>query len=170
MPIILLNIKFEFLFEIQPTFVDRGCRVVSATDPHGPYSRFSSPEPLLFLPSSFSIVLIRTRDLWICSPKLRPLDHRGIVRFRTKTTEFFFYLKCSNPNDSIARTHQCFNLFEFLMLHSIYCMRPIKSYCQSEVADLVPYEEKEISNSHVQLILLSIFLINLKFPKAIQPL
>jgi hypothetical protein len=62
-----------------------------------PCSRFSIPEPLLFLLSSSSIVLPmlswprsrpttsqniwyagnRTRDLWICSQELWPLDHRG---------------------------------------------------------------------------------------------
>jgi hypothetical protein len=62
-----------------------------------PYSRFSRPEPLIFLPSSSSIVLTRlsgprsrpntshkvcsagnrTRDLSICSQELWPLDHRG---------------------------------------------------------------------------------------------
>jgi hypothetical protein len=29
-------------------FADRGCHVVSVTDPYGPYSRFSRQEPLLF--------------------------------------------------------------------------------------------------------------------------
>jgi hypothetical protein len=61
-----------------------------------PYSRLSRPEPLLFLPSSSSVVLTRlsgpcsrittfhlvvpgnrTRDLRICSQELWPLDHRG---------------------------------------------------------------------------------------------
>jgi hypothetical protein len=35
------------------------CRVVSAADPRRSYSRFSRPEPLLFLPSSSSVVLTR---------------------------------------------------------------------------------------------------------------
>jgi hypothetical protein len=56
-----------------------------------PYSRFSRPEPLLFLSSSPSIVLTRLSGprsrpntpqksnphLWICSAELWPLDHRG---------------------------------------------------------------------------------------------
>jgi hypothetical protein len=59
-----------------------------------PYSRISRPEPLLFLPSSFSIVLSGPRswptasqkiwqcresnpDLWICNQELGPLYHRG---------------------------------------------------------------------------------------------
>jgi hypothetical protein len=61
------------------------------------YSRVSRPEPLLFLSSSSSVVLTRLSgprsrpttsqkiwkrresnpDLWICSHKLWPLDHRG---------------------------------------------------------------------------------------------
>jgi hypothetical protein len=39
------------------TFAHRGCHVVSLTYPLCPYSRLSRPKPLLFLPSSFSIVL-----------------------------------------------------------------------------------------------------------------
>jgi hypothetical protein len=38
--------------KLMPTFVDRGCHVVSVTDPIRPYSRISRPEPLLFVPSS----------------------------------------------------------------------------------------------------------------------
>jgi hypothetical protein len=60
------------------------------------YSRFSTPEPLLFLPSGSSVVLTRlsgsrfrlflrksgsaghrTRDLWVCSQVLWSIDHRG---------------------------------------------------------------------------------------------
>jgi hypothetical protein len=61
------------------------------------YSRFSRPEPLLFLSSSSSVVLKKLSgprskpttsqkiwqrresnpDLWICSQELWPLDHRG---------------------------------------------------------------------------------------------
>jgi hypothetical protein len=40
-------------------FADRGCHVVSVTDPYGPYSWFSRPEPLFCLSSSSSIVLTR---------------------------------------------------------------------------------------------------------------
>jgi hypothetical protein len=87
----------RFSAKLVPTFADIGCRVVSATDPHGRSSRFSRPEPLLFLPSSSSVVLTRlsgpvpdplllrtsgsaenvTRDIWICRQELWPLDHRG---------------------------------------------------------------------------------------------
>jgi hypothetical protein len=42
-----------------PTFADRGCHVVSVTDPYGRILGFSRQEPLLFLPSSSSIVLTR---------------------------------------------------------------------------------------------------------------
>jgi hypothetical protein len=44
-----------------------GCRVVSAAYPLRPLSRFSRPEPLLFLPSSSSVVLTRLRG-----PRSRP--------------------------------------------------------------------------------------------------
>jgi hypothetical protein len=83
--------------KIVPTFGDRWCRVVSATDPHGHilgfldrgryfpiqvtaqlYSRVwvdSVPDPLLLRKSGRAGN--RTRDLWICSQELWPLDHRG---------------------------------------------------------------------------------------------
>jgi hypothetical protein len=44
--------------KLVPTFANRGCRVVSASDPYS-LILFSRPEPLLFLPSSSSIVLKR---------------------------------------------------------------------------------------------------------------
>jgi hypothetical protein len=53
--------------KLVPTFADRGCRVVSATDPHGRILGFLDPEPLLFLPSSSSIVLTR-----LSGPRSRP--------------------------------------------------------------------------------------------------
>jgi hypothetical protein len=49
------------------TFADRGCRVVSGEDPLRPHFRLSGPEPLLFLPSSFSVVLTR-----LSGPRSRP--------------------------------------------------------------------------------------------------
>jgi hypothetical protein len=81
----------------EPTFC--GWRVLRGQHKRSlqPYSPFSRPEPLLFLPSSSSIVLTRlsgpgsrslhlrksgtarnrTRELWICSRELWPPDHRG---------------------------------------------------------------------------------------------
>jgi hypothetical protein len=40
--------------KVLPTFVDRGCYVVSTAYPLWLYSRISRPEPLLFLSSSSS--------------------------------------------------------------------------------------------------------------------
>jgi hypothetical protein len=83
--------------EISANFWDRGCRTVSTTDPHGRILCFLDrshyyfyqlapqlhsrgwaglvPDPLLLRKSgSFRN---RTRDLWICSQKLWPLDRRG---------------------------------------------------------------------------------------------
>jgi hypothetical protein len=40
--------------EAGPTFVDRGCHVVSAMSPFDRNFDFLEPEPLLFLPSSSS--------------------------------------------------------------------------------------------------------------------
>jgi hypothetical protein len=90
------------------TFADRGCRVVSTTDPHSRIFGFIDPEPLLFHSSSCSLILTRlsgprpdpllltksdnagnrTRVLWICSQEFWPLDHRGGRR-----TQIIYY-KC----------------------------------------------------------------------------
>jgi hypothetical protein len=99
--------------KLVPTLADRGCRMVSAKNSHGRLLRFSRPEPLLsflvapqlswrgwvdpvpdplFLRKSYSAGN-RTRDLWICSQKLWPLDYRGgpmSTRSRCKLTAFFF--------------------------------------------------------------------------------
>jgi hypothetical protein len=78
--------------------------VVSVADPLRPYSRFSRLEPLLFLPSSSSIVLTRLsgpRSRHIISQKSGygwkdPLttgglsDSTSIVRSRTLAMEFSF--------------------------------------------------------------------------------
>jgi hypothetical protein len=103
--------------KLVPTFADRGCRVVSATDLHSRTFGFldrshyyffqvapqlysqgwvdSVPDPL-FLRKSGSPGN-RTRDLWICSQKLWPLDHRGGLRnfqlirnLEIKTTRVIF--------------------------------------------------------------------------------
>jgi hypothetical protein len=53
--------------EFNSYFTDRGCHVVSATDPLRLYSRYSRPEPLLCLTCSCSIVLTR-----LSGPRSRP--------------------------------------------------------------------------------------------------
>jgi hypothetical protein len=83
--------------EVVPIFTVRRCRVVSTTDSHGRLFRSSRPESLLFLQVAPQLLsrgwmdpvpdppLLRKsgsagnriRDLWICSQKLWPLDHRG---------------------------------------------------------------------------------------------
>jgi hypothetical protein len=85
------------LAKLVPTSVDRGCCVVSATDPHSRILRFLDwrhyfsiqaalqlssrgwvdpvPDPLLLWKSGSTGN--RTRDFWICSQELWPLDHRG---------------------------------------------------------------------------------------------
>jgi hypothetical protein len=60
----------SLLAKLLPTLADRGCRVVSATDPHGRNLGFLDP---LLLRKSGSAGN-RTR---ICSQELWPLDHRG---------------------------------------------------------------------------------------------
>jgi hypothetical protein len=79
------------------TFADRGVYYGQRDGSPRPYSRFSTPESLIFLSNSSSVVLKgwldrlpdplllrksgstenRTRDLWICSQELWPLGHRG---------------------------------------------------------------------------------------------
>jgi hypothetical protein len=88
--------------KLVPTLVDRWCHVVSATSPSDCNFDSLDPEPLLFLPSSSSIVHEAewtpfqthccseksgnagnlTRDPCVSSQKLWPLDHR--VRIDTK--------------------------------------------------------------------------------------
>jgi hypothetical protein len=55
-----------------PTFANRGCHVVRATDPYGRSFRFPRPEPLLFNSSSSRIIL--TRLSW---PGSRPTTFPG---------------------------------------------------------------------------------------------
>jgi hypothetical protein len=54
--------------KLVPTFVGRGCRVVSATD-----LGFLDPEPLLFFSSSSSLVLTR-----LSGPRSRPITSQKI--------------------------------------------------------------------------------------------
>jgi hypothetical protein len=49
----------RLLAKLVSTFADRGCRVVSTTDPHGRNLGFLDPEPLLFHSSSSSVILAR---------------------------------------------------------------------------------------------------------------
>jgi hypothetical protein len=63
----------RLLVKLVPTSADKGCRMVSATDPFRHHSRFSRPEPLLFFPSSFSIVLTR-----LSGPHSRPSTSQRI--------------------------------------------------------------------------------------------
>jgi hypothetical protein len=59
--------------KLVPTFADRECRVVSATDIRGRILGFLDTEPLLFLPSSSSIVLTR-----LSGPRSRPTTSQKI--------------------------------------------------------------------------------------------
>jgi hypothetical protein len=83
--------------KLMPTLADRGCRAVSATNPHGREIRFYRPDPRLSIQLAPHIntrrwvdpvldpLLLRksgsagnqTQDLWICSQEVWPLDHRG---------------------------------------------------------------------------------------------
>jgi hypothetical protein len=59
--------------KLVPTSGDRGCRVVSATDPHGRILGFLDQEPLLFHSSSSSVILTRLRG-----PRSRPTASQKI--------------------------------------------------------------------------------------------
>jgi hypothetical protein len=59
--------------KLVPTFADRGCHVVSATDPHGRYLGFLDPEPLLLHSSSSSVVSTRLSE-----PHFRPTTSQNI--------------------------------------------------------------------------------------------
>jgi hypothetical protein len=71
----------RFLARLVLTFADRGCCVVSATDSPGRYSRFSRPEPLLFIPVSSSVVLTR-----LSGPRSRPTASQKIWKRRESNT------------------------------------------------------------------------------------
>jgi hypothetical protein len=58
--------------KLVPTFAVRGCHVVGVTDPYGRVLG-SRPEPLLFLPSSSSIVLTK-----LSGPRSRPTTSQKI--------------------------------------------------------------------------------------------
>jgi hypothetical protein len=59
--------------KLVPTFVDRRCHVVSVTDSYGRILDFLDLEPLLFLPSSFLVVLTR-----LSGPRSRPTTSQKI--------------------------------------------------------------------------------------------
>jgi hypothetical protein len=69
----------RLLAKLLINFADRGCRVVSATDSHGRWSRFSRPEPLLlvFLSSSSAVVFTR-----LSGPRSRPAASQKIWKRR----------------------------------------------------------------------------------------
>jgi hypothetical protein len=112
--------------KLEPTFADRGCRVVSATVPHGrilgsldrsryyffqvapqlysPGWVYPVPDPLLLRKSGGTGN--RTRDLWICSQELWPLDHRGVLTIISS----FFFLSALPPNSGLGRLHETFRL------------------------------------------------------------
>jgi hypothetical protein len=83
--------------KVMPTFADRGCRLVSSTDPPGSILGFLDrsryyffqvapqlsprgwfdPVPDQLLLGKSGSAGKQTQDLWICSQKLWPLDHKG---------------------------------------------------------------------------------------------
>jgi hypothetical protein len=63
----------RLLAKLVPTFADRGCHVVSVTEPYGRILDFLDLEPLLFLPSSSSVVLKR-----LSAPHSRPTTSQKI--------------------------------------------------------------------------------------------
>jgi hypothetical protein len=95
--------------KLVPTLADRGCRVVCATNPHGLNFGFLDrscyfsiqvapqlyswgwvdPVPDQLLLRKSSSAGNRTRDLWICSQKLWPLDHSNLtINYSTITMSF----------------------------------------------------------------------------------
>jgi hypothetical protein len=89
--------RLPLLANLVPTFSDRGCHLVSVTDPYCRILGFLNRSRQFFLSSSSSVVLTRLSgprsrpttsqkiwqrresnpDLWICSQELWPVDHRG---------------------------------------------------------------------------------------------
>jgi hypothetical protein len=79
--------------KLVPTFADRGCRVVKATDPYAVFS-FCRPEPLLFLPSSSLSILTRLSGSR-CRPTTSQKSGNAGNRTRTPATKFLFSLSLS---------------------------------------------------------------------------
>jgi hypothetical protein len=99
--------------KLVPTFADRGCHVVSVTDPPDHifgfldrsgyfffqvapqlYSRgWVGPVPDPLLLRKCGSAGNRTRDLGICSQELWPLDHRGGLQRLLDITQYFFHLR-----------------------------------------------------------------------------
>jgi hypothetical protein len=106
----------RLLAKLVLTFADRGCRVICATDPHGRILGFLDrsryyvfqvtpqlysrgwvdpvPDPLLFRKSGSAGN--RTRDIWICTQELWPVDHRGgpIDLKKICNARFPLYVEC----------------------------------------------------------------------------
>jgi hypothetical protein len=123
--------------KLVPTLADRGCRVVSSTDPHGRILGFLDrsryyffqvapqlysrgwvgpvPDPVLLRKSGSAGN--RTRDLWICSQKLWPLDHRGGLTV-TKSV-----IVIETPSSTASVFGVCCNFSELRKLSSnrTYC-------------------------------------------------
>jgi hypothetical protein len=59
--------------KLVPTLADRGCRVVSATDPHGRNLGYLDPKPLLLISSNSSTILTRLSE-----PRFRPTTSQKI--------------------------------------------------------------------------------------------
>jgi hypothetical protein len=59
--------------KLVPILADKGCRLVSATDPHSRNLGFLDPEPLLFHSSRSSVILTR-----LSGPRSRPTTSQKI--------------------------------------------------------------------------------------------
>jgi hypothetical protein len=105
--------------KLVPTFVDRRCRMVSATNLQGRvlgsldwscyfffqaapqlYSRvWVDPVPDSLLLRKFGSAGNRTLDVWICSQELWPLDHRG---GHSSSTLLLIFKTLASPSWSLS--------------------------------------------------------------------
>jgi hypothetical protein len=114
------------LAKIVSTFADRGCHVVSVTDPYGRilgfldrsryfffqvapqlYSRgWVDPVPDTLLPRKSGSASNRIRDLWICSQGLWPLDHRAATQITSTRPKRIQYSHLCWSRCTWCRSHK----------------------------------------------------------------
>jgi hypothetical protein len=120
--------------KLVPMFADRGCHMVSATDPCSRILAFSRPEALVFVPISSSIVFMRlsgpvpdpllliksgstgnrTRDLWNCSTEN---SERRITIFNVRSSVF-------SQNSKPCKHFQA----KFTLVRLLSCMSTVMNY------------------------------------------
>jgi hypothetical protein len=137
--------------KLVPNFVDRGCHVVRAMNPHGSILKFlyqsrycffqvaprlysqgwiyPVPDPVLLRKSASA--RNRTQDLWLCSQELWPLDHRwGPIwyeipkhQFQSKNAHGHIYRCMRKKKHTHTRDTHIYNTPTMMLCKAIYNFR-----------------------------------------------